>query len=527
MNNHLLARASIALALGLAATAPAYADWPSAGFDLRNSRYQSSENKLNAKTVGGLQLKWAAETTGDVTANPAVDGDFLYFPDSAGFLYKLNRLTGAQVWKRPISDYTGITGDFARATPAVAGNALILGNQSGKFLQAFGQPAPQPARVFAVDKLTGAPLWVTQVDNTDLSFVTHSAVIANGLALVGTASNEELVAGFVRQDAGWQWHFRGSLVALDVKTGAIRWQTYMVPEGYYGGAIWGSTGAVDLERKLVYMATGNNYWIPESAQACLRAGTAASTCLAPDNHFDSIVAVELDTGKIRWASRGLPTDAWNVGCGLHIPFVFDINENDNCPNPRGPDWDFAQGPILMGDDKTGGKIVGAGQKSGMFWAFDAKTGQLAWATQAAPGGITGGLQWGSASDGRRIYVAASNAGDASQQTPPKPWKLLDGSTTTAGGWAALDRKTGAVLWTTKDPLDSRAEGAVSAVNDVMFGCSMNGSMYALATKDGKVLWSYASGGMCNAGPSVSDGRVYWGSGTFAGTGAKKLFAFGL
>jgi polyvinyl alcohol dehydrogenase (cytochrome) len=102
-----------------------------------------------------------------------------------------------------------------------------------------------------------------------------------------------------------------------------------------------------------------------------------------------------------------------------------------------------------------------------------------------------------------------------------------------------------VLWTTKDPTfpttpnGSRAEGAVSATNDVVFGCNLapatagapagttGGLMVAMNAKTGAILWSYASGGPCNAGASISDGMVFWGSGTFSGFGPKKLFAFGL
>jgi hypothetical protein len=79
----------------LSGVASAQTGWPSAGLDLKNSRYQSAEQKITARTVAGLHLKWAVDTDGDVTANPAVDGDYLYFPDSAGFLYKVRRDTGA------------------------------------------------------------------------------------------------------------------------------------------------------------------------------------------------------------------------------------------------------------------------------------------------------------------------------------------------------------------------------------------------------------------------------------------------
>lgn len=522
-------------AWGQCLTTPTMAQtpWATAGKDLANSRYQFDETQISPKTAGRLTLRWSINTDGDVTANPAVDGNYLYFPDSAGFLYKVRRDSGALVWKKPIADYTGIDRDFARATPAVSGDLLILGNQSGKFLAAFGQPAPQAARVFAVNKHTGALVWVTVVDQTLLSFITHSVIVANGTAFVGVASNEELVAAFV-PPANWTWQFRGSVVALDVATGAVKWTTYTVPEGYYGGAIWGSTGAVDLKSNQVFMATGNNYAVPQTVLACLVGGTPAN-CISPANHFDSIIALDMTTGAINWATRGLPSDVWNVACGLNTPgFVVGPwfpGVYGNCPNANpataGPDHDFAQGPMWLG-----GGLVGAGQKSGKFWALDHKTGAVAWVTQAAPGGVTGGLQWGSATDGNRIYVAVANSGPSTNGggVGALPWTLKNGSTTTAGGWAALDRKTGSVLWTTKDPDGSRAEAAVSGANGVVFGCNLAagaGTMRALDARTGEVLWSYDGGGPCNAGPSIAGGMVFWGSGTFTGFGPKKVFAFGL
>jgi polyvinyl alcohol dehydrogenase (cytochrome) len=550
MGNLSMTRHGIAVAAALVATAGAagaQTSWPSAGLNLKNSRYQEAERVISARTVGGLVQKWEVATIGDVTANPAVDGEFVYFPDSAGYLYKVRRSDGSIVFQRRVSDYTGIEGDFARATPAIAGNLLILGNQSGKFLGApLGQPDPQPARVFALDKTTFDPAWVTQVDGTAFSFVTTSAIVAGSTAIVGVASNEELMAAFVPAPY-WQFRFRGSVVALDVATGAIKWQTYTVPEGYYGGAIWSSTPAVDLARNRVYVTTGNNYMVPEQVVGCIRAGAAPATCMSPDNHFNSIVALNFTTGAIDWARRGLTYDAWNVSCGLITPgfAVFAApwfpGVYGNCPDPQapspsrvtGPDWDFAQGPMLMPDADADGGLVGAGQKSGMFWAFRAKDGKLKWARQVAPGGVTGGLQWGSATDGKAIFVAASNSGpaEAGGGSGALPWTLASGATTTAGGWAALDARSGAVLWTTPDPQGSRAEAAVSGANGVIFGCNLApgaGTMYALDARNGRPLWSFASGGPCNAGPSIADGMVFWGSGTFISPGGpRKVFAFGL
>ncbi|MBP6902492.1 MAG: PQQ-binding-like beta-propeller repeat protein [Burkholderiaceae bacterium] len=519
-------------------------DWPSAGADLDNSRHQKHERRISVRSAPRLTLKWATDTDGDVTANPAVEGEHLYFPDSTGSLYKLNRFTGAVVWKRPVSAYTGNPGDFARATPAISGNALILGNQAGRLLGAnFGQAEAAPAKVFAVDKRDGSLLWATQIDSTRNSYVTHSALVVDGTAFVGTASNEELLSAFVPK-AYWQWSFRGSVTALDVATGAIKWRSHTVPPGYYGGAVWGSTGAVDRKRQTLYLATGNNYMVPQSVLDCQAAGGAAAQCMSPANHVDSIIALDLRTGQIRWGVRGLPSDTWSVACGLNVPGAITIDTSyagvyDNCPNgdpgTAGPDHDFAQGPMLFNGEDEEAALVGAGQKSGVFWAVKAKTGQLAWVRQVAPGGVTGGMQWGSATDGQTVFVALANSGPSTNGggAGAMPWRLMDGSVTSAGGWAALDAGNGKPRWTVADPAGSRAEGAVSLANGVLFGCNMVpglGTMRALDARSGQLLWSYDSGAPCTAGPSVVDGMVYWGSGTFGlfgPTGPRKLFAFGL
>lgn len=504
----------------------AAADWQSSGNGLMNSRSQPTESQISPKTVGSLHPLWSVNTAGNVTATPALDDSYAYFPDAAGYLYKVDRKTGVVIWKNLVSSYTGIPGDYARAAPVITGNALILGDQSGKL---SGQSA-QPAHVFAVDKNTGALLWNTQVDSTQYSMVTQSAVVANGTAFVGVASNEEEVAAFVPQPY-WQWQFRGSVVAIDVSSGAIKWRTYTVPEGYYGGSVWGSTAAVDLQRNTVYVGAGNNYMVPQSVLDCLNSGGSPAKCIDPNDHFDSILALDMTTGAIKWTARGLSYDAWNVGCGLNIPGVITVAPNNNCPNPAGPDWDFAQGPMLFGGNGNAGRLVGAGQKSGMFWAFDADTGAVRWSTQVAPGGLTGGLQWGSANDGKRIYAAASNSGMTGSGTTPGVWQLANGSTTTSGGWASVNVDSGAILWTTADPLGSRAEGAVSVANGVVFGCNLdpvNGTMYALNAANGKVLWSFNSGGACNGGASIADGMVFWGTGTsLGGPGPLKVYAFGL
>jgi polyvinyl alcohol dehydrogenase (cytochrome) len=492
--------------------------WPSAGHDLQNTRYQNTESKIKPSNAGSLTPRWVFTTGGDVSATPAVDDTAVYFPDWAGNLFALDRNTGAQIWSHQISEYTGIAGDVVRATPAIAGDKLIFGDQAG-YHQGDG------AYVMAVDRYTGNLIWKTQVETTIFPIVTQSAVVQGNTVYVGVASAEEAFAAFIPNYPCCA--FRGSVLALDANTGQILWKTYTVPEGYSGGSVWGSTPSVDRSRGSLYVTTGNNYSAPQAVLDCVAAAGgdpgAMKACISPDDHFDSIMALDLKTGAIKWATTALPFDAWNVDC---IPFFGD---GSACPQPAGPDYDFGQGPALFTVHTPGSEkprdLVGAGQKSGQYWALDADTGAVVWVTQVGPGGLNGGLQWGSATDGDRIYVSDSN----SMHTPTT---LLDNRTITSGFYSALDAATGQILWQTPDPAGSTTQGAVTGANGVVYACSMDttGKMYALDAASGAILWTYASGGSCNAGAAVSNGTVFWGSGYSnfgAGTPNNKLFAFGL
>ena len=169
---------------GAAIAAGAGDNWTSAGHDLKNTRYQHTETTIGAGNAGNLAVKWVFTTGGDVSATPAVDESKVYAPDWAGNLYALDRATGAQVWSKQVSEYTGVPGDLARVTPVVAGNRLILGNQRN-----FGNLFPDPgAYVFAVNKNTGALLWKTKIDDHFAAFVTQSAVVDGNVAYVGVSS---------------------------------------------------------------------------------------------------------------------------------------------------------------------------------------------------------------------------------------------------------------------------------------------------------------------------------------------------
>ena len=509
----LLASAAAALLSTLTiaqSTAAAPADsWKSWGYDTSNSRYNPTSG-LGVGNVGSLAVKWKTTTAGDVSATPAVENGVVYVPDNAGWLYAMDAATGAIKWQTSISAITQVPGDYSRATPAIAGNLLILGDQAGK----SGSP---DGYLFAVDKSTGALVWRTTIVG-GFPILTQSATVVGGTAYVGVASYEEALVRF-----GVPLSFRGRMLAVDTATGVIKWSTYTVPDGYTGGAVWGSSPAVDSKRNSLYIATGNNYSIPPATTDCLKNApddVARAACVPASDMFDAIVSLDLTTGAVKWSMRALPSDAWNLACG--IPFLPDLADpTPDCPSNPGPDYDFGQAPTLY--KANGTEYVGAGQKSGKYWAVNPDTGAVLWSQQAGTGGIAGGLQWGSAVDGARVYTANANS-------QAKPWTLKDGTVTNAGGWAGLDAASGRILWTTAAPSGAGASGPVTAVNGVIFGCSADasGHMYALKASSGAVLWDFASGDSCYAGASVVGSTVYWGTGYSLGgpdTPGQAMYAF--
>lgn len=479
--------AATALA-GQAAAGPAPTSpqgWPTAGHDIANTRNAAAEHAIRPGNVSRLSTAWSVTTTGDVRTTPTESDGTLYFPDSGGMLWAVTANTGQVRWSHSIADYTGIAGDISRTSPAVYGDELVLGDTNGHGAGAF---------VVGVDRRTGQRLWRTEVDPHRAAIVTGSAVIHRGTIYVGVSSYEEFLAA-VR---GYRCcSFRGSVVALNAATGHLLWQTYTVPSGYSGGAVWGSTPAIDPRNDLIYVGTGNNYSAP--AGVCADPGQTGCTPPSPDDHADSVLALDRTTGAVRWFRSTLSSDVFTDVCGA--------NPSNTC----GPDFDFGSGPNLIRLE-SGRELVGIGQKSGVYWALDPNTGAVVWHTMVGPGSAYGGVEFGSATDGRRIYVAISNFFGM-------PYSVTSASgvtsTTNGGSWAALDAATGKIRWQVADPQGAADVGFVSSANGVVYAGSTadtGNDMYALDARTGSILWSFASGGPVVSGAAVVDGTVYWGSG---------------
>jgi polyvinyl alcohol dehydrogenase (cytochrome) len=494
-------------AAGVAAPAAGVAaagQWPVAGQNLGDTHSQATEHKISSANVGGLTPKWTLTTAGNVAATPTVYAGTVYVSDGGGTLWAVDASSGRVLWSHPTAGYTGVAGDLSRTSPAVYGDELITGDGWGV------GPSTGGASVFAVNRLTGTLLWSTKVDSFAGSIITSSPVVFGGVAYLGISSTEE----FLALQPGYQCCvFRGAIVALNARTGRILWKTYTVPSnnngsdtnltGYYSGnAVWGSSPVVDPARGLLYIGTGNNYTVPTGV--CTTPAQTGCTPTAAGDYVDSILALNLSTGAIAWADHTLSGDEFTIAA------------------PTGPDFDFGSAPNLFTTTNPGTgrpeQLLGIGQKSGFYWALDPGTGKVVWSTQVGPGSALGGIEWGPATDGRRIYVAEADAFHLAYTLGGSGPNA--GRTITSGSWAALDPATGKIIWQTPDPQAAVDLGFVSAANGVVYAGSNAGTgqnMYALDGATGKILWGFASGGAVISGAAVVNGTVYWGSGYYIST----------
>jgi len=507
--------------------------WPMIGHDPADTRSQPFEHIIGSSNVHRLAAKWIAPTTGDVSATPAVADGAVYFGDFGGTLWKLNAETGAVIWSHLVADYTGLTGDVARTSPSLFKDILVVGDLK----------AP---KLLGIDTKTGALRWMTDVHPDPKGIMTGSPVLAGDTIFTGVSASGA---------SGPNATFRGAIVAVDARNGHVLWRTYSLPDnggapGGYAGATMFSPPAVDIPAGLVYGTFGQPYTEPANVTACHTAhGGFTDSCELPGSYLKSVVAFDMRTGVPRWSYRVQGHGPWLQACGQQPAAVtWCAAESD------GEKWDIGgSGVNVMRWHRHGRRdhdeddvrdVVGFGGKSGVYTLLDAKTGAFIWSSLIGPGGDQGGMEWGTAADGDRIYVSITNHHHI-------PYKLtengvLTNTTVTGGSWAALDPFTGRILWQTADPQVETLPGVgvvgvwdlapVTVAHGVLYAASMaklafQHQMFALDAATGEVLWQFSAGSSVNAGPAVVDGTVYWGAGYarsgIEGSGNQQFFAFSL
>ena len=288
--------------------------------------------------------------------------------------------------------------------------------------------------------------------------------------------------------------------------------------GPSGVGVW-STPTVDPRRKLLYIATGDNYSAPATDTS------------------DAVIALDLATGNFVWKRQMTEKDVFSGVCS---------GDPKNC----GPDYDFGSSPILT-HAPDGREMLLAGQKSGIVWALDPeKKGEILWQTRVGKGGTNGGVQWGMATDGQQVYAAVSDVGRARPTNPLDTRRyVLDPKT--GGGITALRVADGSEAWhVVAKPCPENAPsgcspsqpGAVTEIPGVIFATSTDGHIRAHSTEDGRELWDFdtmrdfqtvngakAHGGSIDGpGAVVVNGMVFISSGypRNGGVPGNVLLAFG-
>ncbi len=479
--------------------------WNGWGPDSRNRRFQPDAG-LTGVDAASLTLKWAFGLPGEsqARAQPAVAGGRLFTGSQGGdgAVYALDAETGCTYWT--FQPQAGVRSALSIGPRPGGGHAVYF--------------VDRQANAYAVHADTGRQIWSTRVEDHPAVRGTGALTLHGNLLFVPMTGVSEENAASNPDYACCQ--FRGSITALDAGTGAIVWKTYTVPEpqrrgtSSTGAPLWGPAGVgiwsaptVDPERGMIYAATGNAYADP-----------------APET-TDAVIALDVESGEIRWVNQLTPGDAWIMGCQPG-------SDNPNCPDDVGPDFDFSASPVLA-TTASGRDLLVVPQKSGMAYALDPDDeGATVWEYRAGPGSAVGGV-WGAAVGEGLAYVAVGGY-------------FRDDT----GGIHAIDLETGERVWFTppQEPICAGGRGcsavqsaAVTAIPGGVFSGSADGGMRFYSAEDGTILWTFdanrefetnngvpANGGSFDGpGPVVAGGMVYMlsGNGGFVGSPGNVLLAF--
>jgi len=481
------------------------ARWNGWSPDVTNSRYQTAKSAgITADQVPHLKLKWAFGYPTGVSAfgQPAVASGRVFVGSDIGYVYSLDAKSGCVYWSYQAKGNV-------RGGPSVG---PVKGHAGVKYAVFFGDAH---ANVYAVDAQTGQELWTRKVDDHFVARITASPKLYDGYLYVPVSSSEEFAAANLDYPCCTS---RGSVVKLNASTGEQAWKTYVVPEtpkptrlnskgvqqyAPAGASVWNSP-TIDEKRHAVYFGTGDSETEPAAKMS------------------DSVMAVDMKSGKVLWYYQAQAGDAFLGGCT-------GPEKTDNCPSENGPDLDIGNSPVLH--DLPGGKsIVVAGTKDGKLFALDPdKKGAVVWQTKVVdnPPGTPifrlSGTVWGGAFDEKAAYYGQ-----------------------TGGGITAIQLTTGEKLWH-KDLAETGKRvnngAAATVMPGVVFIAGTDGKLHALAVADGSEIWSYdtsrsfdtvnkveAKGGsIASIGPSIANGMLFIGSGygVISGNTGNVLLAFGI
>lgn len=498
------------------------------------SQRYSLLRQMTPANVKNLEQRWVfqAESLEKFETTPLVVDGVMYLTQAPSDAVALDARTGRVFWiyrYYPSTASRPCCGSVNRGL-AILGDTLFL--------------ATLDAHLVALDAKNGRELWNTKVGEASAGYA---------MTLAPLVVKDKVVVGV----AGGEFGIRGFIAAYDVRTGSEAWRFYTIPapgepghetwdgdDWKYGGASIWVTGSYDPDLNLTYWGIGNPGpdWNPDQ-----RPG---------DNLYsDSVVALDADTGKLKWSFQFTPNDPYDYDA-VQIPVLADANWNGS---PR--------------------KLMLWGNRNGFFYVLDRATGEFLsgypfvkvnWASgldekgrpiatpqpQGAPTypGVQGGTNWYSPSYSPRtglFYVSAwedygsvfikeeQEYQEGQRFVGGRPASPIPGAanvpsirrgaintwTEEAGHGAviALDPRTGEKKWKflMTDVTDS---GILTTATDLLFTGGREGYFHALDARTGALLWKASLGGQIAAGPMAYQvgGKQY-----IAIAAGHSLFAFAL
>jgi len=481
-------------------------NWVHANGSYDQQRYYPGK-QVTAANVSKLKPAFVFQTAvleSMETAPIVVDG-VMFLTTSFNHVYAIDAVTGEEFWhyKHKLGPIVTVCCGNNNRGVAIEGGRLFMGTIDAKLV--------------SLDAKTGKLLWEKQIEDPEKGYSeTMAPAVVDGKVLIGTNGGEYGVRGFVK--------------AFDANNGNLLWTFYTIPEtghegvwaendatgrnmkrdiaaekaafakdsSFYktlGGGVW-MTPAIDRKTKTVFFVVGNP---SPDLYGAIRPG---------DNLYtDSIVAVDLDTGKYKWHFQYIAHDVW--------------------------DLDAVSPPILTQAKDASGKMVDVvihGGKTGHVYVHERNTGKLIrfseamipqenmWVLPTKDGarmlpGANGGVEWSPlAVDAKNRLAFAANLHQPMtyhvEDAPYPGGKLWLGgafkvipSEEQWGQLVAVNLDTGKVAWKQKTP-QPLIGGVLATAGGVVFNGEANGWFKAFDSKTGKELWKFNCGAGVNA-PAVS------------------------
>src|SRR5580698_4173458 len=471
-------------------------DWPSYNGDYTGKRF-SSLTQITPQNVSRLQAQWVFHSRGAgiLEVTPVVVNGIMYVTASND-AYALDAQTGLILWhySRPVSQ--GLIDD---ASGHISRGVALLGTRL--YMETDN------AHLLCLDARSGNLIWDVAYANWNKNYgATSAPLIVKDKVLVGTSGGDDGVRGF--------------LAAFDAQTGKLAWRLWTIPApGEFGSSSWpgdtylhgGGTawmpGTYDKELNTLYWGTGN---ASPDYDGSVRPGD--------DLYTASLLAIDPDTGKLKWYFQFTPHDLYDYD-GVETPVMVDTQYEGK---PRKLIVEANRNGYVYVLDRTNGKFLSATQfVKTLNWAkgIDANGRPVpsdllptAEGTTICPG-VEGATNWHSPSYSLTTHLFYFMTLESCSVYFRKPAPFEEGKEYYSTGTkrnpgeksvqtlVAFDPRTKEFVWRYPQAGESHGYGGVmTTAGGLVFFADNQGFFEAVDAKTGKSLWHFNTGQTLHASP---------------------------